>query len=547
LAGWKISEGSGRKISFPSILLGWEQKAVVEFSTGALNNDTDTIRLLDPAGNIIDEVVYGKNNIPAASDPNSLAKNSAGEFVVTETPTKGEDNLITVTVKEEIEETVAEKTSETEKTTSEETAETASAEEISEQIETAETVSLTEPPTIRLSELYPNTDGADATDEFIELENYGTTADLYGLTLKDAAGNSWTFNEHYELASGQIKIVTRNEFQFALNNSGSESVWLYAADNSLLDQTKYEDAPKKFSFARDGDNWRWTTIITPNEPNSFPETAELEDSSLVSEDLGELDNGRVTATKSPTRVSLAEARSLEKDSWVLVEGVVSAAPGTFSNQIFYLTAAGTGIQIYKSDANFPDLTIGDRVELSGITSTNRDEPRIKIGKDDTFSVLENSLTLAIYEPETIGLENAGLLVRLSGLITEKSSNALTIENDHGLVDVKIKDGTEIKITELKPGDRIMITGVVGQSEEKYFLLPRSQEDLEIEEDVETATTIATADNSGKAAAQKNKQSKALIVGSLAILGLIFYALRNRQRRNRKPYEKIRQLSPAPAR
>jgi len=549
LTGWKISDASGKKAALPNVLLGMGQLAVAEFSSGTLNNDTDSIRLLDPTGNVIDEIVYGQGEIPTTSDPKSVARNEAGKFEITETPTKGFANTITVTVAEtsEIEQT------ETQTTVSDSITATSTDDSVTEaqtetDSQTAETT-VYEQSTLRLSELYPNTGGADSTDEFIEIENFGeTAAELLGIILKDAAGGSWVFDTQRTLTAREFLVVKRTDFQFALNNSGSETVSLFAADNTLLDQIQYENAPKKFAFARDGELWRWTDIPTPNEPNKFPETVGGEDSELVQAKLDPLDSGRADQTEYVARVSIAEARSLEKNSRVIVEGIVSAAPGSLGNQIFYLTSGSAGIQIYKSDGNFPDSEVGDRIELSGTVSSSRGEPRIKITKNDAISVLENSLPLAVLETEAIGVESAGLLVRITGIVTEKSSAHYSIETELGIFDVKIKDVAGIKLTDLKPGDRVATTGIVGQTEDKLYVLPRSQDDIQKEEITETATTI-NSDSltiTGKAAAEKSKQTKALIIGGLTLLSLTIYAFSNRQRRNRKSYEKISQFSPAAA-
>ena len=585
LDDWEISESSGRKSALPNTTLRYNQVAVAEFSSGALNNDTDTITLLDPNGEIIDQIVYGTNSVPAANDPNSMAKDESGKFVVTTTPTKNSFNTIiplaeetaasngendsasdgqedAITVNGDADSTAAAETS-SNSTSTEETAavlseDSALTNETNRETtdSTRETTSATEEkPNLRLSELYPNTGGADATDEFIEIENFGTTAiDLFGLKLEDAAKNSWVFPNHTTLEANRFLAISRTDYQFALNNSGSETVNLYSANGQLLDSIQYENAPKKFTFSRENDIWRWTNLLTSNEPNVFPETTAAENPTVVSGNSSNANTNdtevveRTATTKSPARVSLAEARAMARDNKVIVDGIVTAEPGTLGSQIFYITDGQTGIQIYKSDGNFPDLNIGDRVEISGTTSSNRSEPRIKIGSTDTITVLEENVPLAVVEAETIDESLAGNLVHLSGTIVEKSSGDLTVENTSGMAEVKIKDSTGIALTNFKPGDLVSATGLVGQTTDRFYLLPRSPDDL-VKETTENNQTQATspAESTGKQTMAQNNQRNAIIIGAAVIIGLVIYALRKKIVGLKKIYEKRDKLSLAPAR
>ncbi|MFH1089522.1 MAG: lamin tail domain-containing protein [Candidatus Uhrbacteria bacterium] len=557
LTGWKISESSGRTAVFSDGLLGYGQIAVAEFSSNVLNNSGDEIFLLAPNGDVIDSLTYGSAEIPAVSDPNSVARDLSGNFVLTETPTRGLGNVITGGVAVEVEVEASGELPFDSAQGSEEATSTSTQDELQQDDETTtgstlETVTALEtasaPPTVRLSELYPNTDGSDATDEFIELENYGSVAvNLSGLSLEDAAGNSWTFPDQTIFEAGKFLAVTRTEYKFALNNSGSETVTLYTADQQLLDQIQYENAPKKFTYSRDGDLWRWTDQLTPNEPNGFPQTVEPEDNGVVRQASTNLDSQRTAATESPVRVSIAEARALAADAKIILTGIVSVAPNIFGKQIFYLTDNQSGIQIYKSDGDFPELTIGDRVELTGTTSLIRGEPRVKIGKDDGITVLENNISLAVIETEVITEKEAGQLIKVAGMITEKSSTEFTIETASGLIQIKIKDGTEIVLTDFKPGTKITAVGIVGQSAEKFYLLPRSQTDLTIEKAEEIIPTVASVEPTGKQSAGQADQKRAIIIGSLVIAGLIAYAVQKRLRLKPKKYDKISKLSLAPAR
>jgi len=538
LLDWKMSESSGRTANLPDIQLGYGQAAVAEFSSSALNNDSDTIRIIAPDGTVIDEIVYGTTLIPTTNDPYSIAKGADGNFVVTETPTKEKMNIITTTI------TVT-KTEECETSTNS-TSSISLSDQEEEEEEVTEIITETTLPNIRLSEIYPNTDGTDATDEFIELENYGSeTIDLFGLTLKDAAENDWSFPDHQELPTGKFLAVSRTEYQFALNNSGSETVQLYSAGGTLLDQIQYEDALKKSTYARDSDSWRWTSIITPNEPNSFPEIVELQDNEMVRQNDSDLDIKGTNETKLVTSVTIAEARDLPKDTKVQIEGIVTVTPNIFGRQIFYLTDNSAGIQIYKSDGIFPELMSGDLIELNGTISSNRGEPRIKIGQEDKIVVITGEISLDVSDKETITEAEAGQLIRLAGMITEKSSDRFTIETKAGLNEIRIKENTGISLSELKPGDQIKAIGIVGQSEDKYFLLPRSPDDLVLETQETVVAQVVPTEPTGKQINESANQKNAIYIGLAVIIGLIIYYFFQRRSHKTKSYEKKREFSFAP--
>jgi hypothetical protein len=113
LSGWKIIDGSGAETILNGTLgpFGNDNFLVVENPKGKLNNAGDAIILKDTNNNIIDQVYYGnwdtgspEQNAPVAKDPNSTARifdgaqtfNNKNDFVITQTPTKGQANIITL-------------------------------------------------------------------------------------------------------------------------------------------------------------------------------------------------------------------------------------------------------------------------------------------------------------------------------------------------------------------------------------------------------------------------------------------------------------------
>lgn len=98
LNGWNVRDASGKTTPLPAEPLGFEQFVVIVKPAGKLNNDGDTVELVDPSGNAVDAVRYGADAAPIAKKPNSLARDVSGAWMVTTTKTEGQQNLITAPV-----------------------------------------------------------------------------------------------------------------------------------------------------------------------------------------------------------------------------------------------------------------------------------------------------------------------------------------------------------------------------------------------------------------------------------------------------------------
>ncbi|MFN3301759.1 MAG: lamin tail domain-containing protein [Patescibacteria group bacterium] len=244
LTNWKIEEGSGAQTNLSGIISP-KGFFVVEKIKGYLNNSGDIIKLIDPNGQIIDQVVYGNwddgdknDNAPIAADPNSVARVIDGydtnqdylDFKISTIPTKGKPNKF-----------------------SEER---------------------TYPFGVVLNELLPNPKGDDSENEFIELKNLtDKEIDLDGWKLEDKAGTKFVISSK-NFSSTKIPakgffVIWRKDSKIALNNSGSETIKLYQPNDNLIDLVSYSgNVAEDISYVRDEkNNWFWTTQPTPGEEN----------------------------------------------------------------------------------------------------------------------------------------------------------------------------------------------------------------------------------------------------------------------------------------
>lgn len=264
LDGWTIEEGSGAKtVLFGIISKSGDNKfKVVEKPKGNLNNSGDAIILRDNENNLIDRIAYGdwndgdlKNNATTAKDPDSAARkingyntyNNAADFAVTKTPTKGKSNII---LKMEL--------------------------EIKNQ--ELESGQYDFNDKIFITEIFPNPQGDDGRNEFIELYNGSDKdANLTGWRLGDKSSQR-EFGKKIKttvLKAKKYLAVYRSESSLALNNSGDE-VKLYRPFAEAPAQTvKYEKAAEDLSYAINFKQtldfskiqWLWTETATPGKEN----------------------------------------------------------------------------------------------------------------------------------------------------------------------------------------------------------------------------------------------------------------------------------------
>lgn len=246
LADWTIEDGSETVTTLSGSVASFGFY-ILEKPKGILNNTGDAIILKDPTGMIIDQVTYGdwddgekSDNAPAASDPNSVARKTDGQdsnndfndFVVT-TPTRGTTNAGGA----------------------------------------PQNGNTNFSHSIVINEILPNPVGDDSQNEFIELKNIGTTdIDLADWKIGDASTKRYTIKTDDFVSTilkpNELFTLYRKVTGIALNNSGTESIKLYAPDGTLITSVDYTGAvDEDQSYARSDTEYFWTSTPTPGKEN----------------------------------------------------------------------------------------------------------------------------------------------------------------------------------------------------------------------------------------------------------------------------------------
>ncbi len=362
---------------------------------------------------------------------------------------------------------------------------------------------------IFINEIMPNPKGVDAGSEWLELYNGGETEiNFKGLSLVVDKGKTYKIANDLIMAKGGYLVLSDKITKLVLFNAGG-ILRLVDGAGKTLREINYGKATEGWSFARDeekGSSWAWTSKPTLGVVNA-----------IVGGQTKALAAGTTAATNGAV---------------IKFIGTVTVEPGLLGKTIFYAEEdLGRGAQIYSYYKDFPNLAMGDKVEVVGTVSDYQGERRIKIKSKNDIKVREHGEPVAprAVQVEDIGEEIEGALVEITGELVEKKGATWWLDDGTEEVKVYLKENTGIKGEGVEVGDEVKIAGIVSQYQEEYRLLPRFQDDIQIiNEKILGATTDVqpTGQNSGNGGVLKYLLAIAVAV----ILGLVTYIIRKKEGR-----------------
>lgn len=330
---------------------------------------------------------------------------------------------------------------------------------------------------IIINELFPNPSGSDS-QEWIEIFNQGNSAvDLSGWQIDDReeGSNAYTIPFGTLIDPGQYLVFYHTETNIALNNEG-DAVRLIHPDGNVASQINYNETAKdNLSYARYNNEWLWTDTLTPGMPNiiTMADKKSKEEESDTKE--GEDNESNVR------EITIKEVRQQEKNTKVKTKGIVTAMPDVLGSEIFYIQDKSAGIQIYFSKKEFPELKLGNQVEVIGKVSESEEEKKINIENKEDIKILAHKEPLVpkIIKTKEVDENYEGQLITVKGKVTKTSGNTFYIDDGSGEIKIYIKESTNIKKPEMKKGDWVTVAGIVSQTSSGYRILPRYQEDIKI--------------------------------------------------------------------
>ena len=348
---------------------------------------------------------------------------------------------------------------------------------------------------IIINEILPNPKGSDTAappqGEWIELYNQSDQKinltswkldDLISSGSKPHMIDSGIFIE----PNGYL-VFYYKQTKICLNNNGDEVNLINPQGKTISSCSYQEKSVEQTSLARGKDGqWYWSVEPTPNKENlitvteDFLEEDENEnDDENFNESSEEESNDLKNSKENPREASISEVKNLAKGIWVRVRGFVSTPPKVLSDKVFYIFSEESGIQIYSSKGDFPEINSGDFVEIVGKTSEANNEKKINIYSTDNIEILD-----ADFPPEPKIIKTGeinealeGSLVKIEGQVSRSAGNVFYVNDGSGEIKIYIRSATGIKKPKTLKGTWVAIAGIVSETSTGYRILPCFQEDV----------------------------------------------------------------------
>jgi len=293
------------------------------------------------------------------------------------------------------------------------------------------------------------------------------------------------------LAPGQIWHLEAKTLGLSLNNE-AESLYLWQPDGTLADSVNYTKAPSGAVYRRHENDWGWTenTMSLSSTAPIVPETT------------------TPPANKTTT--------TLDK-----VQGIVSALPYQLSSQYFYITSPDntSGLKIYCYYKLWPQLKLGDLIEINGTLVSTTQEIKLNIKGPQDIKIMSSNNPLKVKEITTpdINTLTPGQLVAIKGKVAAKNQSTIYLTDDFGEVLIQLKTGTDLKNSNFTVGERYRIVGLIIDNNGRR-LVPRQISD--VQKIIQPATTAATTTLDLATATTAKTASPFTWLGGLLIAGII---------------------------
>ncbi len=214
---------------------------------------------------------------------------------------------------------------------------------------------------------------------------------------------------------------------------------------------------------------------------AFKSKFDLARKPLIDLSLGKPSKKRVLKVKGPREdgsypIAYALDKLMDKDD-VILEGIVTVAPGTFSHgQYTYIQDETGGILIYGRGRK---LKVGEKVMFVGRLVDYHGTPELKISGADSEQVIGKGKPMSYKIKVSEAPDYLSNLVIISGEIVREGRDVF-IKDKSGRIKIYIKKPTGIDWGIFQTGKKGHIVGVISQYKGEYEILPRSDSDVDIQ-------------------------------------------------------------------
>ena len=331
---------------------------------------------------------------------------------------------------------------------------------------------------IWISEIMPNPVGSDLDGEWIELYNQvDYNLSLLNWSLDDEEGGSrpYIWKENTIIAAHDFLLISRRESGISLNNN-TDTVRLMNNVGVIVCEVEYIDAREGTSYARGANqNFFWTSKPTPKSENVISVSENLSDQEIFLEK-----NKNLKKIKANEQfVDLVNIKSIAEKSLVRTRGLVTVEPDVLASQFFYISSSSSAAQVYNYKKDFPDLCVGDYIEVLGEFSISKQEARIKIKTRDDIIILDQNIipSSTRLKCDEIREEYLSQLISVVGDVVERSGSTIYLDDGYDEVEIYIKKNTGISAQEIREGSAIEVAGILQTSKLGLRILPRHKDDI----------------------------------------------------------------------
>ena len=128
----------------------------------------------------------------------------------------------------------------------------------------------TYPSGVFINEILPNPEGADETNEWVELYNSNSSdIDLSNWQIQDTEGTTTTYTipKGTKILANGYLVFKRPDINIMLNND-QDGLNLLTPDKKIIDSISFTSAPLGQSYNKINSNWQWSSTLTPGAKNS---------------------------------------------------------------------------------------------------------------------------------------------------------------------------------------------------------------------------------------------------------------------------------------
>ncbi len=229
------------------------------------------------------------------------------------------------------------------------------------------------------SEVLPNPEGADGTEEWIELYNpYDETLALTGLQIDDNEGGSKPYNLQGTMTAHSYLLISIEDSNITLNNT-TDSVRLLGVSSEVLWEIPYENPKEAQSYALISGAYLWTSTPTPNKANIYTSDEDENQTEYENGDLSE----EVEITEAYPNPEGPDAdnewieitnggdETVNLGNWTIDDGEGGSDPYVFPDDT--VIQPGESIVIYREESGVALNNSDETVQLNDYTGETVDE------------------------------------------------------------------------------------------------------------------------------------------------------------------------------